>query len=194
MYKISYTGDGVQNEFAFDFKFFQPDDVRVAINNELLNHAQYNISFDENIYDGMTHGGTISFAVAPENGAAIDIYRRIKLERFIDYQPTAKVEPEQLNGDFNFLLEAFRDLYSVEINIDEWQNIHDNVINLMTGALAQVQYANLTIQDKMGGGAILGLYNNLLSVLADAMPLLINDYGSIAEPANENNDDYGELV
>jgi len=182
MYKISYTGDGVQTEFAFEFEFFQPADVRVAINNELLHESVYNIASEENL-----HGGTITFATAPEIGAAIDIFRRIHLSRFIDYQPTAKIDPERLNDDFNFLLEAFRDLNSVDVNLAEWQNIHDNVVSMMNATREM-------IEDKLGGGAALGLYNNLLNVLGAALPQLINDYGFITEQApNETKDDYGEM-
>ena len=54
-------------------------------------------------------------------------------------------------------------------------------------------YAIQTIQDKLSGGAVLGLYNNLLNVLDNALPSLINDYGYVTEQANnENNDDYGK--
>lgn len=191
MLKVSYVGDGVLNEFAFDFKFFQPADVRVAVNESLSDPSEYNIAFDENTM----RGGTVSFAEPPAEGVRIDIFRRIHLERFIDYQPTAEIDPERLNDDFNFLLEAFRDLNAVELDVAEWKNIHDNVIGMMNTALSQIQYTNKAIADKMGGGAVLGLYNNLLSVLEGALPLLVNDYGSVAEPAsNENNDDYGEIM
>jgi len=182
MYKISYTGDSVITEFAFGFPFFQPADVHVAVNNEILDGASYNLVANEDLT-----GGMITFATPPAIGTIIDIFRKICLERFIDYQPTAKIDPERLNDDFNFLLEAFRDLDAVNIDLAEWQNIHDNVLNL-------VQYTKGMIEDKLGGGAVLGLYNNLLSALSAAMPAIINDYGSIADPApNENKDDYGTL-
>lgn len=180
MYKISYTGDGAQTEFAFEFTFFQPADVHVAIDGTVLHESQYNIQSEPGL-----SGGTITFAIAPANGVAIDIFRRIHLSRFIDYQPTAKIDPERLNDDFNFLLEALRDLTGVELNLAEWQNVHDNLISLIT-------YTKNLIEDKLGGGAAMGLYNNLLNVLAGALPLLINDYGFVTEPApNETKDDYG---
>jgi len=189
MYKISYTGDGETSSFAFDFEFFQPRDVNVAVNDSILDPSLYSLVTDEKM-----NGGTITFATAPDIGARIDIFRKIYLERFIDYQPTAKIDPEDLNGDFNFLLEALRDQNAMESDIGQWQNIHDNVMNLMNSTMTQVSYAIDTINDKMGGGAVLGLYNNLLSVLNSALPDLINDYGSVADPApNQNADDYGEM-
>ena len=182
MYKISYVGNGVQTEFAFEFRFFQPADIRVAINNDLIHESNYSVAAEEDL-----RGGRIIFASPPEINTEIDIFRKIHLERFIDYQPTAKIDPERLNDDFNFLLEAFLDLNAVDLDLAEWKNIHDNLISMVK------QTKNL-IEDRLGGGAALGLYNNLLNVLADALPQLINDYGSVAEPApNETKDDYGEM-
>ncbi len=182
MYKISYVGDGEAYCFAFAFPFFQPLDVHVAINEVILDSTEYNLQYDENMI-----GGIISFANPPVQNSRIDIFRKISLSRFIDYQPAAKIDPENLNADFNFILEAFRDLNSVEISIAQWQNIHDNVVH-------QMDVIKELIEDKTGGGAALGLYNNLLSVLSTAMPRMINDYGTPADTGpSESIDDYGTL-
>lgn len=180
MYKISYTGDGIATSFAFLFPFFQPLDVHVAINQVLLSNTEYSLSADE----GLT-GGAISFAIAPAIGNKIDIFRKINLTRFIDYQPTAKIDPENLNADFNFLLETFKDLNAIDINLAEWQNIHDNVVS-------QMNLVQDLIEDKTGTGAVLGLYNNLLAVLSTALPRMINDYGDTSG-TTESIDDYGSL-
>ena len=133
------------------------------------------------------HGGNIVFDIAPVADTRIDIFRQISLSRTIDYQPTAQIDPEDLNSDFNFLLSAFQDLHSVNIDLSEWANRHDNIKSL-------IDYTHSVISDKLSGGAVLGLYRNLVSVLENALPKLINDYGHITEPApNENRDDYGIL-
>ena len=182
MYKVSYTGDGFSTEFAFKFPFFQETDVCVAVNGEIIGSAFYNINPDQNM-----DGGMLTFATAPADGATVDIFRKIHLERFVDYQPTAKLDVERLNDDFNFLLEAFRDFNTVDIDIAEWQNTFDNV-------LYEIKYTKELIEDKLSGGKVLGIFNNLISVLANALPMLINDYGSITDSApNENNDDYGAI-
>ena len=181
MYKISYIGDGETLEFAFVFPFFQPDDVRVALDESLLDTSKYNLQCAEDL-----SGGTVTFAVPPSIGMRIDIFRKINLSRFIDYQPTAKIDPETLNADFNFLLEAFKDLHAIDMDLAEWKNTHDNVT-------AQMQSVQDLIADRLGGGAILGLHNNLLAVLSTALPRMINDYGSTAEPADGNIDDYGTV-
>ena len=182
MYKISYIGDGAQCEFAFAFPIFQPADVRTAIDSEIISDLEYNVFANPDLT-----GGNLVFAVAPASGTQVDVFRKIRLQRFIDYQPTAKIDPEQLNSDFNFLLEAFRDMEYIDIDLAQWKNIHDNILSM-------IQYTHDAISDKMSGGGVLGIYNNLISVLSNALPNLINDYGSITEPApNENTDNYGSL-
>ncbi len=182
MHKISYTGDGTTCDFIFAFPFFQNADVRVAVDNVLLDDTAYSVTANEDF-----DGGTVTLATAPDTGAAIDVFRQISLSRVVDYQPTAEIDAEDLNSDFNFLLEAFRDLHNIDIDLTQWANTHDNVLKFL-------EYNMEVVQDKLSGGGVMGIYNNLVSVLAGALPQLINDYGSITEPApNENRDDYGVL-
>ncbi len=182
MYKVSYTGDGVTTEFAFVFPFFQIADVQVAIDNNMAGVGAFSV-----IPNPGFDSGSIVFAHAPNNGAHIDIFRQVSLSRVIDYQPTVKIDPECLNRDFNFLLAALQDIQTINIDLSDWANTHDNVLRSVSGIVD-------LISDKLSGGGALGVYNNLVSVLQNAQPYLINDYGSITEPApNENKDDYGVL-
>ena len=182
MYKISYTGDGQTTQYLFAFPFFQDADVRVALDETVLGTDKYAVIANDDF-----DGGTVSFLTPPADGVQIDIFRQISLSRVIDYQPTAKIDPESVNTDFNFLVEAFRDLHEIDIDLTQWKNTHDNV-------MAFLEYNLDVIQDKLGGGAVMGLYNNLVSVLKNALPQLINDYGSITDTApNETRDDYGVL-
>ena len=183
MYKISYMADGTTTEFAFSFPFFQCADICVAIDGVIC-APEHNFAIMPN---EDFSGGNIVFDTAPVADTKIDIFRQISLSRVIDYQPTKIIDPEDLNSDFNFLLAAFQDLRQIDIDVLEWQNKHDDIKNLM-------DYTLNIINDKLSGGAVLGVYRNLLSVLENALPKLINDYGLITEPApNENNDDYGVL-
>lgn len=178
MYKISYVGDGESIEFAFSFPFFQESDIKVSIDNEILNNTQYDVNPNDDF-----SGGIVVFANAPANNKNIDIFRQVDLSRVIDYQPTSKIDPEDLNSDFNFLLAALQDIRTIDIDLAQWSNVHDNLLN-------KIDYVIDTIEDKMSGGAVLGLYYNLISVLDS----LINDYGSVDEDADdENNDDYGSI-
>lgn len=182
MYKISYIGDSESTEFSFSFPFFQEADIKVSVDNVLLNTTQYDINPNDDF-----SGGIVVFPSAPETGKNIDIFRQVDLSRVIDYQPTAKIDPEDLNVDFNFLLAALQDINAIDIDLAQWANVHDTL-------LTKIDYVISTIEDKMSGGAILGLYYNLVSVLENALPQLINDYGSVTESAGtENNDDYGSI-
>ncbi|MBQ8294114.1 MAG: hypothetical protein IJX89_01885 [Alphaproteobacteria bacterium] len=182
MYKISYIADGVATEFSFSFPFFQVADIRVLLNEGAITTPPYAIMPNEDF-----SGGNVVFDDAPATDTRIDILRQISLSRTIDYQPTAKIDPENLNSDFNFLLSAFQDLRNIEVDLAEWANKHDNIKSL-------IDYTHSVISDKLSGGAVLGLYRNLLSVLENAQPYLINDYGSITDAApNETCDDYGIL-
>ena len=182
MYKITYTGNGIDSEFTFSFPFFQNADIKVAINNELLNEGQYSVIPNNNFI-----GGKVVFDSAPQNGVQIDIFRKISLNRVIDYQPTEKIDPEDLNSDFNFMLSVCQDLQNMDVDVVDWENVRDNL-------LTKVEYTLNLITDKLSGGGVLGLYNNLLTVLDGALPQLINDYGSVTErPDVEYNDDYGSL-
>ena len=182
MYKISYTSNGTTTEYAFSFPFFQNADVKVSVDNVLLNQTDYTVNPKSNFV-----GGTVCLASAPQSGKTIDIFRHVSLNRIIDYQPTLKIDPEDLNADFNFLLAVCQDLQDIDIDVTEWANLRDNI-------LPKINYVIDTITDKMSGGAVLGLYNNLLNVLNDALPQLINDYGLVTEEAdNATSDDYGSL-
>jgi len=182
MYKITYTGDGATKEFLFAFPFFQESDICVAVDDCVMTDDSYGVFSNEDLT-----GGTVIFPTPPADGARIDIFRQVDLTRVIDYQPTAKIDPEDLNTDFNFLLAALRDIRGKDIDLVQWQNTHDNVMKFL-------EYTNNLVSDKLSGGGVLGVYNNLVSVLAGARPYLINDYGYITETApNENRDDYGIL-
>ncbi len=182
MHKVSYIADGATTDFAFSYPFFQNADIHVSLDEVALSDNEYAVYPNADF-----SGGFVRLGAVPDEGARVDVFRRVSLSRVIDYQPTDKIDPESLNADFNFLLAAFQDINGVNLDLAQWQNVHDNVKNFL-------QYTLDVVQDKLSGGGVLGLYNNLLGVLNNATPNLINDYGSITEPApNENRDDYGIL-
>lgn len=182
MYKVTYQCDGATTEYVFSFPFFQAADICAAINGKLLAETQYSV-----VPNDTFTGGRLVLSAVPNNGDVLEVFRQVSLTRVIDYQPTAPIDPEDLNTDFNFILAALRDLRGVDIDLREWANTHERVV-------AMVEQTRLLISDKLGGDAVLGLYNNLLNVLESARPYLINDYGLVSEPApNETRDDYGIL-
>ena len=123
MYLIKYTGDGQTTEFNFVFPFFKSADVIVSVNSEILPSGSFNVNITEDVqHDGMYSGGNVIFSEAPASGAEICIWRKISLSRVIDYQPTLPIQPENLNADFNFVLEYLKDLYELDGDVANIQN------------------------------------------------------------------------
>ena len=144
MYKVSYTGDGATTEYVFAFPFFQIADVRIALD-EVITTTGFTVVPNDDFT-----GGRVIFMTAPNADVQIDIFRQISLSRVIDYQPTDKIDPEDLNDDFNFLLAAFQDLRAVDVDLSSWSNTHDNVVGFLNYTLG-------VIEDKLSGGGVLGL-------------------------------------
>ncbi len=92
-------------------------------------------------------GGTVIFPAPPADGTHIDIFRQVTLSRVIDYQPTARIDPEDLNTDFNFLLAALRDVRQIDVDLAQWQNTHDNVKDFLeyTNRAAGAYWGYITI-------------------------------------------------
>jgi len=141
--KITFTGDGQQNEFHFNFRYFQPTDVRVYIDGNLVATANYAVlptlsmpDYPDSVTNPGIIGGTVVFAIAPELDTKINIIRKIALERVIDYQPTAKINPTDLNTDFDFILEYLKDLSDLGIDIDEIRGMICKITDLKEEILA----------------------------------------------------------
>ena len=109
MKEINFIGDGNITEFDFSFPFFTKKDVVVLVNS--VPATEYSISVISNGQDADIpySGGKVIFNTAPRNADVISIYRQIELERIIDYQPTAQIDPIALNNDMNFVVEALKD-------------------------------------------------------------------------------------
>ena len=116
MNEIIYYGDGQTKDFVFDFPFFLASDVHVKLNGSIMNSG-YQVTGVKSTEpaDIPYSGGTVTFATAPKSSDKIELFRKIVLERVVDYQPTKKIDPQALNQDFSFLLETLKD-FDVAVN------------------------------------------------------------------------------
>lgn len=102
-------GDGQTTEYNFNFPYFDETNITVTINNQ----QTYDFSIiateaGENA-DMPYIGGTVIFNSAPSTTDNITIARKLSLERTIDYQPTALIDPTILNQDMNYTIEVLKD-------------------------------------------------------------------------------------
>ena len=110
MQKVSYMGDGVTTEFAFNFPYFENSDIIVTKNSTTA--TGYNIVGTSAGLDADIPytGGKVVFETAPTALDNITIARSLPLSRVVDYQPLAKIDPTTLNQDMNYMMEVLKDL------------------------------------------------------------------------------------
>lgn len=110
MPKISYVGNGTTTEFAFDFPFYENTNIFVTKNNATATgYTIIGTSAGQNANIPYT-GGKVVFDVAPSIIDTITIKRKLPLNRVVDYQPTAKIDPTTLNQDMNYNIEVLKDM------------------------------------------------------------------------------------
>jgi len=110
MQKVSYMGNGVTTEFAFNFPYFENSNIVVTKNGATA--TGYSIVGTSAGLDADIPytGGKVVFEVAPTALDSITIARSLPLTRIVDYQPLAKLDPTTLNQDANYLMEVIKDL------------------------------------------------------------------------------------
>ncbi len=182
--KIQYVSDGIQMEFGFPFFIFSEYDVKVMVNSDVIEYGIYKV--DHQI--GKV-GGVINFDVPPAKDVVVTIMRVINLERAVDYQPNRVIEADQLNSDFNFLLESMKDVAGYSLDAMESSVRYEEMKKWSKELLGQMHYIDDLINSRVGSGQM-GLFYNLVNVLHNAIPTLIDDYGKITDSV-DSEDDYG---
>lgn len=119
MYKITYMGDGTTTEFNFNFPFYENDNIIVKKNNTIA--SNYTIVGTQGGLnaDIPYTSGKVVFDIAPVSTDVITISRKIALKRYVDYQPTEKINPTILNQDQNYTIEIIKDFDGKFEEIDE---------------------------------------------------------------------------
>lgn len=99
---FSHVGNGVTTTFAFGCQVPNLTDLVVYLDNveQTSGYTAAGI--------GSLTGGTVTFSVAPANGAAIRIERDIELERTTDYQQNGDFLSDVVNPDFDRLWMALQ--------------------------------------------------------------------------------------
>ena len=137
MNKFTFFGNGKNKDFYFTFPFFSCADIIVKINDNMATgYGVFCIPSSEN-FDFPFTGGRIHFANAPRATDRITIERELQLNRIIDYQPTAAINPTVLNQDMNYFfallkdirgnLENFKDIYAEFTDTETAQELKDHI-------------------------------------------------------------------
>lgn len=112
-------GDGTTTEFNFNFPFYENDNIIVKKNNSIA--SDYTIVGTQGGLnaDIPYTSGKVVFDIAPVYTDVITISRKIPLKRYVDYQPTEKINPTILNQDQNYTIEIIKDFDGKFEEIDE---------------------------------------------------------------------------
>ncbi len=184
VYKVEFVGDGLCQSFDFPYPVYNASDLIVKIDNVVQSADSYSVSIQ-------SVGARVSLVSPLALDSGLEISRRLVFNRAIDYQDYSYIVPNQLNSDFNYLLEVCRDIDGKICNISQSEDVLDRTESIYSSISGRLNTIQNTLSEAMSGGTV-GLFYNLLDVLGAALPSLINDYGSVAEAA-VSQDDYGCL-
>ena len=110
MQKVSYMGNGETTEFSFTFPYYENTNIIVIKNGAATTGYQIVGTSGGLDADIPYVGGKVVFETAPTVMDNITIARSLPLERVIDYQPTAKIDPTTVNQDMNYMMEILKDM------------------------------------------------------------------------------------
>lgn len=102
----AYYANGSTTDFPFGFKVFEESHLLVTVDGVTqaltTNYTVTGINTET--------GGTVTFLVAPSNGAYIELRRSVPLSRQTDYQANGELRADTVNADFDRLWMALQEL------------------------------------------------------------------------------------
>ena len=105
-----HVGNGITVTFAYGCQILKATDLKVYLNDELLNSG-----YAVNGVGALT-GGTVTFVAAPANQAKVRLERDIALERVTDYQQNGDFLARVVNPDFNRIWMALQQYQTAQRN------------------------------------------------------------------------------
>ena len=120
MNKYTFMGNGRNKDFYFTFSFFSTGDIVVKINGTVATgYGVFCIPASTGNNDFPFTGGHIHFVSAPKSTDIVTIERQLQLNRIIDYQPTAALNPTTINQDMNYFFELLKDIKNALTGFEE---------------------------------------------------------------------------
>lgn len=102
--RIQFTADGSQKEFQFFFKVYEPENVKVYIE-DVEQDSGYNLSIHDDI-----QGGIVTFDQPPESGKLVTIYRELELKRTTNFKEGGPFRSSNVNAEFDYQLSCLEQL------------------------------------------------------------------------------------
>ena len=162
-------GNGEITEFDFRFPFYENNNVVVLKNNKpATGYTIVRVSAGDGS-DIPYLGGKVVFERAPLPTDSIVISRKLPLSRVVDYQPLAKIEPELLNRDMNYLMETLKDIYDeLSAFVGQCKELADN--NFVNALIGRLDYLNKIIKN---GGVL--TRDNAVSAITNCLTFIPQD-------------------
>jgi len=96
--RVSHAGDGAETDFTFPFPIFTDADLEVYVDGtKQVLSTGYTVSGA-----GQSAGGSVTFAAAPDDGAAILLLRRLTIARTSDFQASGEFRAKVINDELDF--------------------------------------------------------------------------------------------
>jgi hypothetical protein len=170
---MNYTGNGTQTAFVFTFAAQEQSQVKPYVfGNPYL--SAFTVTLNSN--QDASPGGTLTFGVAPADGAPVDIYRQTFVNQLTDYPPFTR-----------FPAEAHEDALDKLTMIDQEQwfivEALESTVALLETDVDQLQIDLNNIMVDLSAMVVVG----------DNVSLLVNDVGYLTTIANQSIGDLSDV-
>src|SRR3989338_135946 len=100
--RIQYVANGTQVQFTYPFPIFVTADLEVYLGT-VKQTSGYTVAGA-----GSSAGGSVTFTVAPTNGAVVTLRRRIAIQRTSDFQESGEFRAKVINDELDYQTAALQ--------------------------------------------------------------------------------------
>ena len=102
--RVAYIADGATSTFIYLFPVFEDADLGVYVDGVFQTlDIDYSVSGA-----GLSAGGSVTFVVAPADGALVTILRNLVIKRILDFQSSGEFRASVINDELDFLIAALQ--------------------------------------------------------------------------------------
>ena len=181
MQKVSYIYSGETRTFYFNFPYFEKSNIVVTVDNKPA--PAYNVI---GVKGGLNpdfpfSSGKIVFVKPLKLFQSITIERHLPYERPVDFQPTAKISPMDLNLDMNNTIELLKDLRD---EVDDLRNKYKDITD-------KEQIDNLLEKIELVNQNIATLSDQIAAL--DGISTILDDIDDLQGAVSSHDDQIGDL-